>query len=182
MGDKALSILHRKQHEELTGAPRIRKAEPWDSKGIIQCMQGVMDEKVYFVSEYYLYTERGEQERIRNPDDLTLVAELDGEIVGVLTLQRGIYKKNRHTANLGIAVKNGHRQEGLGTSMIGESFEWARKHGIEKINLEVFSSNTSAIKVYEKIGFTYEGSRKGQFRIDNQYVDDIFMTYSLKQD
>ncbi|EQD41947.1 GCN5-related N-acetyltransferase, partial [mine drainage metagenome] len=69
----------------------IRKAEPKDAKKIIECMQSVMDEHIYFVSEYYLYTERGEQERLRNPDDLTLVASNGDRIAGVLTLQRGVY-------------------------------------------------------------------------------------------
>lgn len=173
-----MSILHRRPQEDASDGPRVRKAEPWDAKGIIQCMQSVMDEKVYFVSEYYLYTERGEQDRIRNPDDLTLVTEENGEVIGVLTLQRGIYKKNRHTANLGIAVKAGHRHVGIGSAMIRESFDWARSHGIEKVNLEVFSTNTTAIEAYEKLGFRREGIRHGQFRIEGEYVDDIFMTYS----
>lgn len=177
-----MSILHKKPQEDIPLGPRIRKAEPWDAKGIIQCMQSVMDEKIYFVSEYYLYTERGEQDRIRNPDDLTLITEENGEVIGVLTLQRGIYKKNRHTANLGVAVKNGHRHQGLGTEMIMESIRWAREHGIAKVNLEVFSTNVGAIEAYEKIGFTREGLRRGQFRIEGEYVDDIFMTFDVNQE
>lgn len=144
-------------------------------------MQSVMDEKIYFVSEYYLYTERGEQDRIRNPDDLVLVAEQGGQVVAVLTIQRGIYKKNRHTANLGIAVRKEHRHQGLGTQMIMTSIDWARRQGILKVNLEVFSSNTNAIKTYEKIGFKREGTRQGQFVIEGNYVDDIFMTYEIKE-
>ena len=60
-----------------------------------------MDEKIYLVSEYYLLTERVEQERLKNKDDLTLVCEVNGKIVGVTTIQRGMYRKNRHTASAG---------------------------------------------------------------------------------
>ncbi|MCL4332721.1 MAG: GNAT family N-acetyltransferase, partial [Candidatus Thermoplasmatota archaeon] len=56
----------------------IRKATSRDAKGIIECMQSVMDEKQYLIGEFYMFTERGEQERIRNPDDLTLVSENNG--------------------------------------------------------------------------------------------------------
>ncbi len=157
----------------------VRKADPRDAKGVINCMQSVMDERIYLVSEYYLLTERGEQERIRSPDDLTLVCEKGSEIVGVLTIQRGMYRKNRHTANLGIAIKAGHRHNGLGTKLITQGIEWCRESGIKKLNLEVFSSNTNAIALYEKIGFVHEGSRKRQFIIDGQYVDDVLMTYWL---
>ncbi len=155
----------------------IRKADPRDAKGVINCMQSVMDERIYLVSEYYLLTERGEQERIRSPDDLTLVCEKGSEIVGVLTIQRGMYRKNRHTANLGIAIKSGHRHFGLGTKLIKQGIDWCRETGIKKLNLEVFSSNTNAISLYEKIGFVHEGSRKKQFIIDGEYVDDVLMTY-----
>lgn len=157
----------------------IRKADPRDARGVINCMQSVMDERIYLVSEYYLLTERGEQERIRSPDDLTLVCERNSEIVGVLTIQRGMYRKNRHTANLGIAIKAGHRHAGLGTKLILMGMDWCRENGIKKLNLEVFSSNTNAISLYEKLGFQHEGARKRQFIIDGEYVDDIFMTVWL---
>ncbi len=159
----------------------IRKAEPKDAKKIIECMQSVMDEHIYFVSEYYLYTERGEQERLRNPDDLTLVASIGDRIAGVLTLQRGVYRKNRHTANLGIAVMNGYRHQGIGTGLIMESLHWAENNGIKKVNLEVFSTNVNAINAYSKIGFVHEGVRKSQFFINGEYADDVLMTYWIDQ-
>lgn len=171
-------MLWRKQDEVQSQEYEIRKAVPSDAKGIINCMQSVMDERIYLVSEYYLLTERGEQERIRSLEDLTLVCEYNGEVIGVLTIQRGMYKKNRHTANLGIAVKSGHRRKGIGTQMIKEAIAWCRKHNISKLNLEVFSSNVNAIKAYEKIGFVEEGRKKNQFKIDGLYVDDVLMTYS----
>ena len=155
----------------------IREARIPDAKGIIDCMQSVMDERKYLVSEYYLLTERGEQDRLRNIEDLTLVLDYDSEIVGVLTLQRGMYKKNRHTASLGIAIRNGHRSKGHGTRLIENAIEWAREKGIEKIGLEVFSTNTKAIELYRKIGFVVEGTRAKQFKIDENYVGDVFMAY-----
>lgn len=158
----------------------IREARIPDAKGIIECMQSVMDERKYLVSEYYLLTERGEQDRLRNIEDLTLVLDYGSEIVGVLTLQRGMYKKNRHTASLGIAIKDGHRSRGHGTRLIENAIEWAREKDIEKIGLEVFSTNVKAIEVYKKIGFVVEGIRAKQFRIDQDYVDDVFMAYWIE--
>ncbi|HLH86579.1 MAG TPA: GNAT family N-acetyltransferase [Thermoplasmataceae archaeon] len=170
-------MLWRTKDEPYHGEYVIRKAEPRDAKGIIFCMQSVMDERIYLVSEYYLLTERGEQERIRSPDDLTVVSELGGEIVGVMTIQRGMYKKNRHTGNLGIAIKSQHRGKGLGTRMIKDGIQWCNQVGITKLNLEVFSTNVNAISLYKKLGFETEGIRKRQFIIDGEYVDDVLMTY-----
>ncbi|MHB1493486.1 MAG: GNAT family N-acetyltransferase [Thermoplasmataceae archaeon] len=158
----------------------IRKAEQSDAKEIINCMQSVMDERIYLVSEYYFYTERGEAERLKNTDDLNLLAVLKDEVVGVLTIQRGMYRKTRHTSSLGIAIKQGHRGLGLGKFMINRSIEWCRMNDIKKLNLEVFSSNESAIRLYEKIGFEIEGRKVGQFNIDGKFVDDILMSYKLE--
>jgi len=174
MQNKFRDIFLRKK---INGNYKIRKAVPPDAKGIINCMQSVMEEKIYLVSEYYLLTEHGEQERLKNPDDLTLVCETNNDIAGVLTIQRGMYKKNRHTANLGIAIKNNFRNKSIGTNMIKEALMWCKDQGIIKVNLEVFSTNINAIKTYRKLGFEYEGIRKKQFMINGEYVDDILMTF-----
>lgn len=155
----------------------IRHAGPSDARDIINCMQGVMDEKVYLVSEYYLLTEKGEADRIRNPDDLTLICDFRGKVVGVLTMQRGMHKKSRHTATLGIAISKGYRHKGIGTNMMVAALKWARESGIRKTNLEVFSSNVNAISAYRKIGFQIEGIKKKQFVIDGEYVDDVLMSF-----
>jgi len=60
--------------------------------------------------------------------------------------------------------------------MIENGIKWCRENGIIKLNLEVFSSNENAISLYKKLGFTLEGQRKGQFLVENTYVDDILMT------
>ncbi|MEM0157997.1 MAG: GNAT family N-acetyltransferase [Thermoplasmataceae archaeon] len=170
-------MLWKTKDEPFHGEYNIRRAEPRDAKGVILCMQSVMDERVYLVSEYYLLTERGEQERIRSPDDLTLVSEFGTDIVGVMTIQRGMYRKNRHTGNLGIAIRSNHRGKGLGTRLIREGIKWCGQVGITKLNLEVFSTNVNAISLYKKLGFETEGIRKKQFIIDGEYVDDVLMTY-----
>ncbi len=154
----------------------IRPAVPSDAGGIIECMQSVMSERIYLISEIYLFTERGQKDMIKNPDDLTLICYSDHKIVGTLTVQRGIYRKNRHTANLGIAVKSGFRGIGIGTGMIRHAIKWSARQGIMKLNLDVFYSNIEAIKLYEKMGFITEGRRRKQFLVNDEYVDDVMMT------
>ncbi|EQD38772.1 GCN5-related N-acetyltransferase domain protein [mine drainage metagenome] len=90
-----------------------------------------------------------------------------------------MYKKTRHTASLGIAIKKGHREKGIGTTMIIKAIEWCKFNNIKKLNLEVFSSNFRAIRLYKKHGFVIEGRKKMQFNIDGKYVDDVFMTYTI---
>ncbi len=156
--------------------PLIRHAEPYDAGGIISCMQAVMDEGVFLLGDYYLVTERMQKEMVLSRNDCTLVADKNKEIVGVLTIQRGSYRKNSHTGTLGIAIRKDFRQQGLGKKMMTAGLEWAKTSGIKKVNLEVFSTNLRAISLYKSLGFVEEGRKKCQFLINNEYVDDILMS------
>jgi RimJ/RimL family protein N-acetyltransferase len=163
------------------GQCTIRIAMPSDAKGIVTCMNNVMKEGIYLLGDQYSYYEEFEAERIRTlREDLTLVAEYKNEVIGVLFLTRGRYIKNKHTAYLSIAIIDRFRKMGVGTSLIQTAIEWAKDKKIEKICLEVFSSNCAAINLYIKLGFIIEGRWKKQFKINNEYVDDILMSIFLQ--
>lgn len=139
-----------------------------------------MREEVYLLGDVYMGGEEILSMRIEDQSsELILVAEFDGRIIGVLTLTRESFRKNYHVAVLGIAIRNGFRHVGIGTELMNASFEWARENGIEKICLEVFSTNNNAISLYRKLGFEVEGIKKKQFKIRGEYVDDILMAKFL---
>ena len=47
----------------------------------------------------------------------------------------------------------------------------AKDFGMEKIELEVYTSNLPAIKLYEKRGFILEGIKKKVRKLDGEYFD-----------
>ena len=51
----------------------------------------------------------------------------------------------------------------------------AEKHGIEKIELQVFASNRPARALYRKFGFRQEGRRVRGRKLDGKYDDVILM-------
>ena len=61
--------------------------------------------------------------------------------------------KVRHRASLGIAVVQECWNTGLGTVLINGAIDLARKAGYEQLELGVFSDNSSAIHLYQKLGF-----------------------------
>lgn len=139
-----------------------------------------MREEVYLLGDVYMGGEEFLSMRIEDQaSELILVAEYEGRIIGVLTLTRESFRKNYHVAVLGIAIRNDFRHVGIGTALMNTSFEWARENGIEKICLEVFSTNNNAISLYRKLGFEVEGIKKKQFKIRGEYVDDILMAKFL---
>ncbi len=46
---------------------------------------------------------------------------------------------------------------------------------VPSIELEVFGSNTRAIRLYERLGFAYEGVRRKARKLDGAYEDLIVM-------
>jgi RimJ/RimL family protein N-acetyltransferase len=50
----------------------------------------------------------------------------------------------------------------------------AHEAGLTRIELEVFSSNTNAIRLYERYGFVHEGVHRRGRIIDNR-VEDVLM-------
>ena len=51
-----------------------------------------------------------------------------------------------------------------------------KKYNLNKITLEVLSSNTRAINLYLKLGFVQEGVKRQEILKGNEYVDSIIMS------
>jgi ribosomal protein S18 acetylase RimI-like enzyme len=50
-----------------------------------------------------------------------------------------------------------HRRHGVGALLVNEVIAWARRRGFRELHLMVTSRNDSAIRFYEKLGFTRTG-------------------------
>ena len=80
-----------------------------------------------------------------------------------------------HVGILGTGLIKNYRNQGIGTKLIKKTIEYAKKNGIEKIELEVFESNTVAQKAYQKIGFEIEGIKRKSKKHNNKYENVIIM-------
>lgn len=75
-----------------------------------------------------------------------------------------------------IVVHPGYRRMGIGTRLVNEVVEYAKKHDIRRLTLEVRASNAPAIALYENMGFKKEGVRRGFY--DSPKEDGLI--YSLE--
>ncbi len=62
-----------------------------------------------------------------------------------------------------IAIHPDYRNRGIGDRLIKEIIKIANENSLRKITLEVRSTNSQAIYLYEKNGFKTEGTRKGYY-------------------
>jgi L-phenylalanine/L-methionine N-acetyltransferase len=109
--------------------------------------------------------------------DLSLVAELSGEIVGSAGLQApGVVLRRRHVMGLGISVAPAAQRQGVGSALMAALCDYADNWlGILRIELTVYSDNEVAQRLYRKFGFQVEGTHRGYAMRDGVYVDAIAM-------
>jgi ribosomal protein S18 acetylase RimI-like enzyme len=111
-----------------------------------------------------------------------LVAETAGQIVGHGMLDPLPLAAVRHVVHLTLAVHPGWHGRGVGRALLGSLIEWARTApAVEKIELNVRSSNTPAQTLYRKMGFTEIGRWQRRVKVaPGQYVDDVAMELLVK--
>ena len=78
-----------------------------------------------------------------------------------------------------IAISPDYRQLGVGEGVLRKVLQEMQHKGAEFVFLEVRPSNLAARRLYEKLGFTILGLRKGYYR--NPSEDAIIMGKSLLQ-
>ena len=115
---------------------------------------------------------------LENDKDFALVAEVDSKVVANSELSRKSGYA-AHVGEIGIAIRAGYRDVGIGTEMLGALIAHGREIGLRVIKLSVFSTNPRAKHVYEKVGFRETGRIPREFFKDGKYADEILMTMEL---
>ncbi|WP_163930486.1 GNAT family N-acetyltransferase [Paraferrimonas sp. SM1919] len=106
----------------------------------------------------------------------SLVAELNGEIVGQIGIDHFANPRRRHVANIGMAVLANHQGKGVGSALLKGAIELCNNWlAVSRIELEVYTDNTAAINLYKKFGFNTEGTAKNYAFRHGEYVDVLLM-------
>ena len=83
----------------------------------------------------------------------------DGQIVGYLCLWE--IRDEIHITNL--AVDPAQRRRGIARHLLTEILVDARRRGVRTVFLEVRTTNTGALSLYQALGFQVIGRRKGYY-------------------
>jgi RimJ/RimL family protein N-acetyltransferase len=112
-------------------------------------------------------------ERSHEIRESLLIAHIDGNYAGHLSLQPEEWMASRHVAKLGIIVANDSRDVGVGRSLLMCAEEAALNEGYSKITLSTFASNDSARHLYEATGYRLVGTRREHFKMPKGYIDEV---------
>jgi len=99
------------------------------------------------------------------PPARCFIAERDGEVLGCYMLKPNQPGLGDHVANAGYMVSPAARGQGIAGRMCEHSLEQARKAGFTAMQFNfVVSTNTAAVRLWERHGFTIVGTVPGAFR------------------
>jgi len=122
------------------------------------------------------------QKRLENSENIILVAWDNGKAIAMAAAYREEGEKVSHIAYIwGVYVGAIYRGQGIGKKLLKDLLkEIDEIGGIEKINLNVNTTQQSAVQLYENVGFKIIGTLHKELKIDGEYFDEHIMEKLLK--
>ncbi|TMK30927.1 MAG: GNAT family N-acetyltransferase [Actinobacteria bacterium] len=141
---------------------KVRQATPEDVPALVALFQELdrmqSDWRV-FTPRPGFYDEVGAkyQEAMKTENAVVLVAEDEGEIVGMAYGEVRIpsrFSDERALELSGVVVRTGYRGRGVGRALVQEAARFAGEMGVEWVELKTFAPNQGAMAFWEGLGFT----------------------------
>jgi L-amino acid N-acyltransferase YncA len=118
---------------------------------------------------------------VRHPPGATVVAVADGRQLGTATMGPNRAGRGAHVGTASFMVASQARGQGVGRALATYVVDWHRSHGFRGIQFNaVVETNTSAVSLWQSLGFTVVGTVPGAFEHPTQgYVGLHVMYLSL---
>jgi len=169
-------------HEIELGSGRvcvIRSPEPQEAESLLAWMRTVYEETPWLtrypeespqdVRAEQRFVERMEQA----PRSFFLGAYLDGQLAATTELSAVSSRiKTRHRATIGLAVLRSFWHLGIGRLLLEEDIAQARRFGYRQIELNVYTENERAVRLYRKAGFEIWGRTPAAYRFKDGSVHE----------
>ena len=156
----------------------IRRLIDTDVKEFYNCLKIIDSETDFmmFEPDERVWNEEKISKNLKDENNLVLGVIDDEKIVGFLTAQRGVFRRIRHTAYIVIGIQKNYCNRKIGTKLFQMLDDWALQNKIVRLELTVVCENKGAIRLYEKSGFSIEGTKKKTMYVDGKYVDEYIMS------
>ena len=107
---------------------------------------------------------------------VSVCAVHQNKIAGVYILHPNNFGRCRHIANASYAVDSRLRGQGIGRALVLDCLERARQHGFTGLQFNaVVASNTAAVALYLRLGFSIVGTIKNGYRFRNEGFRDTLV-------
>ena len=159
----------------------VRAYTPDDLPAMIRIWNEVVEDGVAFPQEELLDEITGAEFFAAQTYNAVAVEKTSGQVIGLYILHPNNVGRCGHQANASYAVSSAARGRGIGEALVRHSLSTAAELGYRLLIFNaVVATNTSAIALYEKLGFQRIGMVPGGFRQkDGAWVDTIMYYHEL---
>ncbi len=159
----------------------IRDTQPHDAAQVAELVDQVAQERRFLAitTGFSEDDTRAFISHLQLKGGVHIIAEQEGRIVGWCDIAPLSQEGMTHIGRLGLGVRLDCRGVGVGEQLLAEAIERAFSIGLIRIELEVFATNRTAIRLYERSGFISEGRKVAAWILDD-LADDILLYALLK--
>ena len=157
---------------------RIREYQATDAAKAAEIWNQVVEDGLAFPQEENLTAETGDQFFKEQTYTGIAVNTENNEIVGLYILHPNNVGRCGHIFNASYAVRRDIRGQHIGEKLVLNCLATAKEKGFRIMQFNaVVASNTHALHLYERIGFTKLGVIPGGFRMPDGHYEDIIPHY-----
>jgi len=159
----------------------IRDTLPEDAKAVSVLIDAVARERRYVAATSGFSEEATASfiASVKAAKGVHLIAIVDDAVVGWCDITPASFEGMTHVGRLGMGVKADCRGQGIGKGLLKAALTQAFRQGLERVELEVFRSNVSAVRLYEAHGFVREGVKVGARKLDGM-TEDLLLFAAFK--
>jgi ribosomal protein S18 acetylase RimI-like enzyme len=160
---------------------QIRPARESDAASFCEAVKVVAAEKWHLatVDGFSIEQTRAFLKRVMDDSQPQVMAVVEDNVVGFCDILPNAATGFTHVGRLGMGVRSEWRRQGIGRRMLDACLSLARNAGIEKVELEVFSDNVAALRLYDSFGFSEEGLKARGRKFEHRYQDVKLMALWL---
>lgn len=156
----------------------VREYKKEDMKALLEIWNQIVEDGEAFPQMEELDEESGAQFFAAQSFTGAAVDTQMGEICGMYILHPNNVGRCGHIANASYAVKRGMRGKRIGELLVRDCLEKGRELGFRILQFNaVVKTNTPAVRLYEKLGFTRLGVIPGGFLKKDGTYEDIIPMY-----
>lgn len=111
-----------------------------------------------------------------NEKSRIFVAQEKDRILGYMFVRNEKPNRISHRAYIVVGIHSDSRGKGIGKALFIHMMDWAKKVNLHRLDLTVIAKNEAAVALYKKMGFEIEGVKRDSLLIDNEYVDEYYMS------
>lgn len=161
----------------------IREAVPEEAADILSFFKVAVRETSFFMTTP-TEVERFSEEKLsscifqhrESVCSLWLVAQTERGVVGSLCLTPSDKERQKHVADLCVAVLSSHWNLGIARRLMHHLMRWLElQTDIRRIQSAVMAHNEKALRLLKKFGLQEEGKQPGSVFLDRDFYGDLIL-------